>query len=290
MYYTKTRPTRTKQKNCTFHPLFCLNHLQNPTPFSQIHTTNAVGYNSVGLLENGATKAVGQMFFKVGGGDLTLGDLHITGIEGTEGMEATVSLMFLNGNGGKKQGTVTVNWFEFGTKGEGTEGEDWCYGWYDSETGESWNNYPLPAGEGVWVGSANTKYSIQCNGEVPQAPISVQLLENGASKFVVNSMPADITLGDLYITGVEGEEGFGGTVSLMFLNGNGGKKQGTVSLDWYEFGTKGEGTEGEDWCYGWYDSETGDSWNNYPLPAGEGVWMSSANTKYFANIDSILVK
>ena len=275
----------------------CLQGSRNTGDTAPFRGLTVVGYDSVSLLENGGAKGVGASFFRVGdstGATLTLKDLTVKGIEGTEGENPSVYLQFLTENGGAVD-NKTYYWYEFDySEGEpysGTEGEDWCYGWYDADL-NSVNAMPLIAGEGVWMYSRNTKYTLQCAGEVPPGPVEVTLLENGGAKLLVNPMPATIKVGDMIVLGIQGTEGENPSVYFQFLTENGGAVDNKTYY-WYEFDySEGEpysGVEGEDWCYGWYDADL-NSVNNLPVLAGEAVWMYSRNTKYSVKIDSVLAK
>ena len=248
--------------------------------------SDVVGYanNSSGLKDTMQAMGVGSMFLNVGGADSTLGDLHVVGYEPGTGGETGVYCQLLDG-AGRTLG-IDYFWYDDGVKGEGEECVDWWYGWYSQDSETSYNDVLLPAGEGVWMFSPSTAYSIQSSGAVAKAPIAVTLRSTMEAKMVVNPMPTDLTFGDMWISGYAAGTGGETGVYCQLLDGA-GRTLGTDYF-WYDDGVKDEGTECVDWWYGWYSQDSETSYNDTALPAGEGVWMFSPSTSYKVNFKSPL--
>ena len=245
-----------------------------------------MGYNQAGLRSGNQAKGVGNMFLNIDNSTLTLGDIIVTGYGAGEGGETGVYCQFLDGYG-RTIDNMSYYWYDDGVKGEGTECEDWWYGWYNSDSDVAYNDVILPAGEGVWMYSPSTDYSIQGAGLVANAPIAVSLRSGNQAKMVVNPMPATLTFADMWISGYA--EGTGGETGVycQFLDGY-GRTIDNMSYYWYDDGVKDEGAECEDWWYGWYNSDSDVSYNDVEIPAGTGVWMYSPSTSYSVNFKSPL--
>ena len=246
--------------------------------------SDVVGYNSAGLRNGGLAKGVGSMFLRVDGEDVTLGDLVVTGYEPGMGGETGVYCQLLDGYG--RSLGVDYFWYDDGVKGEGTECVDWWYGWYSQDSETSYNDVVIPAGEGVWMYSPNTAFKIQSAGAVAKAPIAATLRSGGLAKMAVNPMPADLTFGDVWISGYA--SGTGGETGVYCQKLDGYGRSLGIDYFWYDDGVKDEGTECVDWWYGWYSQDSETSYNDVTLPAGEGIWVYSPSTSYKVNFKSPL--
>ncbi len=100
---------------------------------------------SVSLRGNGQAKMVANPMPAT----LTLGDISVAGYTGSYA-EAEIQAKKLDGFG---RGGTTYIWYDFTEEGET------YYGWY-GENGEDYNDVEVSAGEGLWIYSPSTSYSV----------------------------------------------------------------------------------------------------------------------------------
>ena len=152
-------------------------------------------------------------------------------------------------------------------------------------------------GEAIWVNSDSATWQIQCAGEVYNATVPIELLENG-SKFCANTCPANIGLSKTFIGNytIPEEDGasFEGLVAAMKLDGIGKTVEDPDSGlpimwywgDWYEVDENDETKLVRK--IGW-QNDNGDfiGQDNYgtyvddvPLTIGEGVWVNSDSSTW----------
>lgn len=194
---------------------------------------------------------------------MTLIDLKPTGY--IDGGDTGVSCQFLDASGYTIDHKI-YTWFD--VPGEGIEGQDWAYGWYDDSM-VNYNNKSLIPGDGVWLANTFSGVYLQRSGEVPPAPVEVTLLSGGDAKLVINPMPVDLTMADMYADGYTSGDATG--ITCQFLDESGYTIDHKI-YTWFD--VPGEGIEGQDWAYGWYDDMMV-SYNSKTIPAGTGVWMAS---------------
>lgn len=144
-----------------------------------------------------------------------------------------------------------------------------------------YNDVVINPGEGLWIYSPNTAYSIVSAGMVPQTSIAVALRSGGQAKMVVNPMPAPVAYGDIGVIGYDPEEGYADfQIIAQKLNGAGRTISSYSYCDFEE--------EGETYL-GWYDDDMND-YNDLELLPGEGLWIYSPSTDYSVVFPSPLVK
>ena len=84
---------------------------------------------------------------------LTLGDLKVVGYDPADGYaDGMITAKKLDGFG---IGGTAYFWFDIDDEEVGT-----LYGWYDDEGGTCYNDIEVLAGEGLWVYSPSTDYSV----------------------------------------------------------------------------------------------------------------------------------
>ena len=275
-----------------------------------------MGYAGSNLLENGS-KAVGANFIGINGtpGSTTLTSLKVAGYtlaeEDGAAFEGLISAMKLDDIGKTvedDQGQPIIwqwgDWYEVDENDETKLVRK--IGWMDAngdflgkKNGEGVDipDVPLAMGEAVWVQSDSTTWQIQCAGEVYNATVPVELLENG-SKFCANPCPANIGLSKTFIGNyaIPEEDGaaFEGLISAMKLDGIGKTvedDQGQPIIwqwgDWYEVDENDETKLVRK--IGWMDANgdflgkkngEGVMVPDVPLAIGEGVWVQSDSTTW----------
>jgi hypothetical protein len=286
--------------------------------WGDVTSANIVGYAGSNLLENGS-KAVGVNFIGINGtpGSTTLTSLKVAGYtlaeEDGAAFEGLISAMKLDGNGKTvfdPESGLDIIW-QWGDWYEVDENDETKLvrriGWMNDngdfigkENGEGVMvpDIPLAMGEAVWVQSDSTTWQIQCAGEVYNATVPIELLENG-SKFCANACPANIGLSKTFIGNytLPEEDGaaFEGLISAMKLDGNGktvaDPESGMDIIwqwgDWYEVDENDETKLVRK--TGWMN-DAGDFLGkkngegvmvpDVPLAIGEGVWVQSDSTTW----------
>ena len=275
-----------------------------------------MGYAGSNLLENGS-KAVGANFIGINGtpGSTTLTSLKVAGYtlaeEDGASFEGLVYAMKLDGIGKTvedDQGQPIMwqwgDWYEMDENDETKLVRR--IGWMDAN-GDFLGkknledvdipDVPLAMGEGVWINSDSATWQIQCAGEVYNATVPIELLENG-SKFCANACPANIGLSKTFIGNYalaeEADAAFEGTVYAMKLDGIGKTvedDQGQPIMwqwgDWYEVDENDETKLVRK--IGWMDANgdflgkknlEGVMIPDVPLDIGEGVWVNSDSTTW----------
>ena len=229
---------------------------------AQAVESDVVGYDSVGLLSGGQAKGVGASFLNVNGSDITLGDISVTGYDVTEGYaDFQVIAQTLNGYG---KTTASYSYCDFEEEGEVYKG------WYDDDM-NCYNDVVIAPGEGLWLYSPSTDFKVQSSGLVPKSSISVTLRSGGQAKMVVNPMPAELSYGDITISGYDTDEGYADfQIIAQKLNGYGKTVSSYSFCDFEE--------EGETY-FGWYDDDMNE-YNNLKLAPGEGLWIYSPSTDF----------
>lgn len=94
------------------------------------------------------------------------------------------------------------------------------------------------------------------------------------------------------MTGYGPGEGESTGVSCKRLDGA-GRQEGNEFFWWdfdYSEGAPRSGTEGVDWCYGWYSVDCATPYNDNDLTAGIGMWIYSASATYTVNFKSPIQK
>ena len=275
-----------------------------------------MGYAGSNLLENGS-KSVGVNFIGINGnpGSTMLSDLKVAGYtlaeEDGASFEGLVYAMKLDGIGKTvedDQGQPIMwqwgDWYEMDENDETKLVRR--IGWMDAN-GDFLGkknledvdipDVPLAMGEGVWINSDSATWQIQCAGEVYNATVPIELLENG-SKFCANACPANIGLSKTFIGNYalaeEADAAFEGTVYAMKLDGIGKTvedDQGQPIMwqwgDWYEVDENDETKLVRK--IGWMDANgdflgkknlEGVMIPDVPLDIGEGVWVNSDSTTW----------
>ncbi len=205
---------------------------------------------------------MGASFVNVSGGNLTLGDLIVTGYDATEGYaDFEIIAQELNGFGKTLSNYSYCDFEEEGTTYKG---------WYDEDM-NCYNDLVIQPGEGLWIYSPSEDFKIQSAGMVPQSPIAVTLRAGGQAKMVVNPMPAAVTLGDIGVTGYDKTEGYADfEIIAQELNGFGKTLSNYSYCDFEEEG---------DTYFGWYDEDMND-YNDVVVNPGEGLWIYSPSADF----------
>ena len=275
-----------------------------------------MGYAGSNLLENGS-KAVGVNFIGINGtpGSTTLTSLKVAGYtlaeEADAAFEGTVLAMKLD-KGGKTveddQGQSIMwqwgDWYEVDENDETKLVRK--IGWMNDagdfigkENGEGVlvPDIPLAMGEAIWVNSDSATWQIQCAGEVYNATVPIELLDNG-SKFCANACPANIGLSKTFIGNYtlpeEADAAFEGNVIAMKLDGIGKTvedDQGQSIMwqwgDWYEVDENDEtklvrkiGWMNDAGDFLGKENGEGVMVPDVPLAIGEGVWVNSDSSTW----------
>ena len=277
-----------------------------------------MGYAGSNLLENGS-KAVGVNFIGINGtpGSTTLTSLKVAGYtlaeEADAAFEGSVLAMKLD-KGGKtvedSDSGLPIMW-SWGDWYEVDENDETKLvrkiGWMNDagdfigkENGEGVMvpDVPLEMGEAVWINSDSATWQIQCAGEVYNATVPVELIENG-SKFCANPCPANIGLSQTFIGNYtlpeEADAAFEGSVLAMKLD-KGGKTvedpdSGLPIMwswgDWYEVDENDEtklvrkiGWMNDAGDFLGKENGEGVMVPDVPLAIGEGVWVNSDSSTW----------
>lgn len=238
-----------------------------------------MGYNTQETFNGNQAKGV--MFLPISG-EGKLCDLTVTGYDREEGYDGgQISCGKLD-----TYGRSIARYYWFDTPEFEDEGEIFpaCYGWYDDECSECFNEVPLSAGEGLWMKFPAGAFTVQSAGQVAQGTVMVNLI-NG-NQLCSNPMPTIVEIGDAFITGYDPEEGYdGGQISCGKLD-----TYGRSIARYYWFDTPEFEDEGEVFpaCYGWYNDDCTECFNDVELNPGEAVWLKSNNATYKLNWKSPL--
>ncbi len=236
-----------------------------------VESANVVGYDQVALLSGGQAKGVGASFLNVSGGDITFADIAITGYDTEEGYaDFGITAQTLDGYG---RTLTSYSYCDFTEEGET------YFGWYDDDM-NCYNDTAIAAGEGLWIYSPSSDFSVQSAGMVPDSDIAITLLSGGQAKLVANPMPASVTYGNIAITGYDPTEGYADfAITAQTLDGYG---RTLTSYSYCDFEEEGET------YYGWYDDDMND-YNSLTLGAGEGLWIYSPSSDFSVVFPSPLV-
>ena len=193
---------------------------------------------------------------------MTLGDIKVVGYDATEGYaDFAIEAKKLDGYG---RGGIGYLWCDFEEEGET------YYGWYDGDMNE-YNDVEVEAGEGLWVYSPSSDFSLQSAGQVPSTSIAVTLRGGSQARMVANPMPVALTLGEISVTGYDAAEGYADfAIEAKKLDGYG---RGGIGYLWCDFEEEGET------YYGWYDGDMNE-YNDIEVEAGEGLWVYSPSTAF----------
>lgn len=232
--------------------------------FGDVVSSDVVGYAGAALRGGNQAAGVGGAFVNVDGSDLTLGDLTVVGYNTTDGYaDFEIQAKQLDGYG---RGGITYYWIDV------TVDNETYKGWYNDDASEDLGDLALLPGEGLWVYSPSTSYSVQSAGAVSKTPIAVTLRGGNQAKMVSNPMPATLTLGDITITGYNSKDGYADfEIQAKKLDGYG---RGGTTYYWIDAKVD------EETYYGWYNDDASVDYSDVEVAAGEGLWIYSPSTAY----------
>ncbi len=122
----------------------------SPSTAISIQSAGAVPKTSIAVALRGGNQA--KMVSNPMPSTLTLGDIAISGYNKEDGYaDFEIQAKKLNGFG---VGGTTYYWLDV------TVDEETYYGWYNDEASEDYNDVEVAAGEGLWIYSPSTAYSV----------------------------------------------------------------------------------------------------------------------------------
>ena len=123
----------------------------SPNAVFKLQSAGAVSKTPIAVTLRGGNQA--KMVSNPMPATLTLGDISVEGYNSNEGYaEFEIQAKKLDGAG---RGGTTYSWVDFTDPDEGVT----YYGWY-GENGEDYNDVEVAAGEGLWIYSPSTAFSV----------------------------------------------------------------------------------------------------------------------------------
>ena len=125
--------------------------IYSPSTDIKVQSAGSVPKDAISVVLRGSGQA--KMVANPMPTTLTLGQISVVGYAAADGYaDGKIYGKKLNGFG---VGTTTYFWFDVDDEEVGT-----LYGWYDNEGVESFNKVTVDAGEGLWIYSPSTDFSV----------------------------------------------------------------------------------------------------------------------------------
>jgi len=154
-------------------------------------------------------------------------------------------------------------------------------GWVDKNGEFIGETIDIPMGEGLWVQSDDTRWTMQCAGAVYAQTTPCQLVVG--NRICANPCPGDIKLGQCVVTGYVFDGEFLGLVKASKLNefGSTPKDGDGDSILWTWADWEEEVEEGVvERFTGWVDKNGDFVGETIDIPLGEGLWVQSDDTRW----------
>jgi len=125
--------------------------IYSPSTDLKVQSSGSVPKDAISVVLRGSGQA--KMVANPMPATLTLGQINVVGYSASEGYaDGKIYGKKLDGFG---IGGTTYFWFDVEDEEAGT-----LYGWYDDEGGESYNQVTVAPGEGLWIYSPSTDFSV----------------------------------------------------------------------------------------------------------------------------------